>query len=263
MEWREAGEVRWLEAKMPGATAAFTTRRGGVSKAPFASLNLGIFTDDRRDAVVENRRLLANALGLEPARIAIGHQVHGAELAEHVNLQEPSPFASPGSPIPKVDGHLTRAEDLALLVLVADCVPVALTGPGGVAMLHCGWRGLASSPQTDSRPAGDAPVGLIERAAVATEATHAAIGPSIGPCCYEVGEEVLAAFGGLGEGAARDRMLDLPKIASRLLQRAGVDRVEVSGLCTSCEAELFFSHRRDDGCTGRQAGLVWKSEGDG
>ncbi|MGN6558267.1 MAG: laccase domain-containing protein, partial [Solirubrobacterales bacterium] len=89
------------------------------------------------------------------------------------------------------------------------------------------------------------------------EATAAAIGPGIGPCCYEVGEEVLGAFSDLGDEVAEGRMLDLPEVARRLLARAEVEHVESAGLCTSCEEELFFSHRRDRGRTGRQAGIAW------
>lgn len=244
MEWRERDGVRWLEARLAGATAVFTTRLGGVSEPPFDGLNLGVFADDEHDAVVENRRRLATALGFTPDRVAIGRQVHGAELASHSGPQAPSPFAEPGAPIPEVDGHLSEAEELALLVFVADCVPVALAGPEGIAMLHCGWRGLAA--------------GIVRRGVEASGATSAAVGPSIGPCCYEVGEEVLAAFDGLGEGVARGRMLDLPAVTECLLRAAGVERIELSGRCTSCEGELFFSHRRDAGRTGRQAGLVWR-----
>jgi YfiH family protein len=244
MEWREAEGTRWLEATMPGATAVFSTRLGGVSEPPFDRLNLGVFTDDEQDAVAENRRRLAAALGLPPARVTIGRQVHGAELMMHSGAQTPSPFAAPGSPIPEVDGHITAEPGLALLVFVADCVPVALSGPNGVAMLHCGWRGLAA--------------GIVGWGAGAVGATDAAIGPSIGPCCYEVGEEVLDAFAGLGDGIASGAMLDLPEAVRRLLREAGVERVETAGLCTSCESDLFFSHRRDEGHTGRQAGLVWR-----
>jgi len=250
MEWREAGGLRWLEARLRGATAAFTTRVGGVSAAPFDGLNLGVFTEDERESVVENRRRLAAALGFPPERVTIGRQVHGSELEKHGGPQRPSPFAEPGSPIPEVDGHVTAETSLPLLVFVADCVPVALSGPGGVAMLHCGWRGLAGSGST----------GLVGRGVEAVGATEAAIGPSIGPCCYEVGEEVLGSFAGLGR-VAQDRMLDLPEVARRLLREAGVEQIESSGLCTSCESELFFSHRRDAGRTGRQAGLVWRDGG--
>jgi purine-nucleoside/S-methyl-5'-thioadenosine phosphorylase / adenosine deaminase len=249
MEWREADGLRWLEARLSGTTAVFTTRLGGVSAPPFDGLNLGILTDDERGSVIENRDRLASAIGFPAERIAIGHQVHGSDLATHTAPQRPSPYGRPGSPIPDVDGHVTAEPSLALLVFVADCVPVALSGPGGVAMLHCGWRGLAAS-RTSS--------GIVARGVRAVGATHAAIGPSIGPCCYEVGDEVLGAFAGFGEGVAHGRMLDLPEVARRFLRAAGVERIESSGLCTSCETELFFSHRRDAGRTGRQAGLVWR-----
>jgi Uncharacterized conserved protein len=248
MQWRESDGVRWLEAELPGARAAFSTRLGGIGEGSFESLNLGVLTDDETGAVVENRRRLAVALGLRAERVAIGRQVHGAELAIHAVPQEPSPFAEPGgSEIPEVDGHVIADPGLAALVFVADCLPVAMAGPGGVAMLHCGWRGLAA--------------GIVARGAEAVGATHAAIGPGIGPCCYEVGEEVLGAFAGLGEGVASGRMLDLAEVARRLLRDAGVEEVESAGLCTSCEGELFFSHRRDAGRTGRQAGLVWLDGG--
>lgn len=239
--------MRWLEAELPGATAAFSTRLGGVSGAPFDSLNLGVLSDDETGSVVENRRRLAAALGLDPGWVVIGRQAHGAEIAVHTEPQSPSSFAGPGSEIPEVDGHVTAEPGLATLVFVADCLPVALAGPGRVAMLHCGWRGLAA--------------GIVARGVEAVGATDAAIGPGIGPCCYEVGEEVLGAFAGLGDDVAAGRMLDLPEVARRLLREVGVDQVESAGLCTSCEPDLFFSHRRDAGRTGRQAGLAWLEEG--
>jgi YfiH family protein len=262
MEWRERDGVRWLEARLPGATAVFTTRTGGASEPPFDGLNLGALSEDDRDAVAENRRRLAAALGFAPEQIAVAHQVHGADLVAHDAPGEPSPFADPGSPIPKADGHVIAGSAMAGLVLVADCVPIALAGPGGAAILHCGWRGLASSGRASRRTAEDgAGSGLIERGVTAVGATAAAVGPSIGPCCYEVGDEVLEAFDGL-DGVASGRMLDLPAVAGALLRAAGVERVETSGLCTSCEAKLFFSHRRDAGRTGRQAGLVWRHRED-
>jgi purine-nucleoside/S-methyl-5'-thioadenosine phosphorylase / adenosine deaminase len=253
VQWREQEAVCWLEAELPGARAAFSTRLGGVSEAPFDRLNLGVLTDDEREAVVENRRRLTAVLGLAPERVAIGRQVHGAELQTHTAGQSPSPFAEPGSAIPEVDGHVIPAPaadrgPAAALVFVADCLPVALAGPGGVAILHCGWRGLAA--------------GIVARGVEAVGATDAAIGPGIGACCYQVGEEVLGAFADLGPGIASGPMLDLAGIARRMLERAGVERIEVSGLCTSCEQELFFSHRRDRGGTGRQAGLVWPEGSD-
>lgn len=213
MRWSENDGVRWLEADLPGAKAVFSTRSAG--------------------SVKDDLFPLANALGVSPERIISGRQVHGAELAFHdvatANTRE-------------VDGHVIRTAGPIGLVYTADCLPVAVAGPHGVAMLHCGWRGLAA--------------GIIARGADSVSATHAAIGPGIGVCCYEVGDDVLTTFGALGEGIASGRMLDLPAVARRLLGQAGVENIDSAELCTRCEQELFFSHRRDGG-PGRQAGLAW------
>jgi YfiH family protein len=241
MDWKERDGVRWLEAELPGARVAFSTRLGGVSPPPFDTLNLGRLTGD--EAVRENRHRLAAALGVDPRGVLIGRQVHAADVVRHDGPTDPPAFAEPAPGLREADGHATSAPGLAPLVFVADCLPVALAGPGGVAMIHCGWRGLAS--------------GIVARGVEEVGASAAAIGPGIGPCCYEVGDEVLAEFEALGDGVATGRMLDLAKVARRLLARSGVDEVEVAGLCTSCEEELFFSHRRDDGRTGRQAGVIW------
>lgn len=238
--------MRRLEAELPGARVAFSTRLGGVSEAPFDSLNLGLLTEDEPAAVAENRGRLAAALGFAPERIAFARQVHGAELIDPADPQRCSISAGAGGSHrepPEADGHVVTEPGTAALVFVADCLPVAVAGPGGVAMLHCGWRGLAA--------------GIVAKGVEAVGATAAAIGPGIGPCCYEVGDEVLDAFGSLGEGVAAGRMLDLPEVARRLLAEAGVRRAEAAGLCTACEPGLFFSHRRDAGRTGRQAGIAW------
>lgn len=213
MNWREKDGIRWLEADLPGATAAFSTRSAG--------------------SVKESQAPLAGALEIAPERIVSGHQVHGSALAFHDGQAAADA---------DVDGHVMRAPGTVGLVFTADCLPVALAGPDGAAILHCGWRGLAA--------------GIVAGGAEAVRATHAAIGPGIGSCCYEVGEEVRGAFAGLGDGVAPGRMLDLTEVARRLLLEAGVEQVESAGLCTRCEEDLFFSHRRDGG-PGRQAGLVW------
>jgi YfiH family protein len=219
MRWAEKDGVRWLEAGLPGARAVFSTRSAG--------------------SIEEDRRPLAAALGVSSDRIVSGRQVHGVELAFH---------EGPSAETPQADGQVILAPGPIGLVYTADCLPVAAAGPDGVAMLHCGWRGLAA--------------GIVARGATSVRATHAAIGPGIGPCCYEVGDEVLGAFSGLGDGVATGRMLDLPEVARRLLTQAGVESIESAGLCTRCEPDLFFSHRRDRG-PGRQAGLAWlEGEGD-
>jgi YfiH family protein len=249
LRWREREGVRWLEADLAAsgagkrARAAFSTRLGGVSEGPFVSLNLGRLTGDLPDAVRENRHRLAAAIGIDPERVLIGRQVHATEVARHDQPPGRGAYANPAPGVPEADGQATALSNLAPLVFVADCLPVALSGPTGVAMIHCGWRGLTA--------------GIVERGVGEVEARAAAIGPGIGRCCYEVGEDVLAAFGRLGLDVAEGRMLDLRRAARLLLQRAGVGSVEVSEECTSCRPELFFSHRRDGALTGRQAGLVW------
>ena len=221
-----------IEVELDGARACFSTRRGGVSSGPYESLNLGILTDDDADHVAENRRRALERARVE--RVAYGHQVHGAEL---VVWRGPA-----AEPLVRADAHATEVAGLGLLVLVADCLPLALAGEGRVAMLHCGWRGLAA--------------GIVERAlATFAEPPAAALGPCIGRCCYEVGPEVLDRFAGL-EGVTEGRMLDLRAVAAAKLRAGGVERVEQVDLCTSCNPELFFSHRRDRGVTGRQAGIV-------
>jgi len=242
MEWREREGVRWLEAELPGARAAFSTRVRRVSEAPYDELNVAILTGDERARVRENRWRLATALGRNPGGVLMGRQVHGAELREHRQRQQPRVYAEAVRSPVEVDAHSTTDPELTPLVVTADCLPVAMAGPGGVAMAHCGWRGLAA--------------GIVAEAAIAVDATAAAVGPGIGPCCYEVGEEVLAEFADL-EDVAEGRMLDLTAVARILLARAGVTEVESADLCTSCNEELFYSHRRDGERTGRQAGLVW------
>ena len=236
--------MKWLEAELPGARAAFTTRLGGSSAGAYSSLNLGLLTDDDAATVHLNRKAVTDALGIEPDSVVSGKQVHGAEVLRQEHPDAGSAWLRGADGDPRlVDGWATSAAGLAPLVYVADCLPVALAGPGGVAMVHCGWRGLAA--------------GIAEKGVSEVEAEAAAIGPGIGRCCFEVGEEVLAEFAHLGDDIADGRMLDLGLVCERILRDAGVERVERSGHCTACEPELFFSHRRDGGVTGRQAGLVW------
>jgi YfiH family protein len=242
MEWLDRDGVRWLQAEMPGAKAAFSSRIGGASEAPYEALNVAIMTGDDGAAVRENRRRLAEALGRDPAGVVMGRQVHGVELREHRAAQQPRVYADVLPSPEQVDAHSTSSPELTPLVMVADCLPVALAGAQGVAMAHCGWRGLAG--------------GIVTEAVEATDARAAAVGPGIGPCCYEVGDEVLAEFKDL-DGVAEGPMLDLTAVARILLARAGVTEVESADLCTRCNRELFYSHRRDGTRTGRQAGLVW------
>jgi YfiH family protein len=229
--------------ELPGAHAFFSSRNGGTSRGPYRSLNLGVLTDDELVSVAENRRLVATAARVPAERVAMGWQVHGADVREWTEPPADRPYADPGGKeLPRVDGHITSRPGLALLVLVADCFPVALSDGKRVAMLHCGWRPLAA--------------GILEKAIASFEAApSAAVGPGIGGCCYEVGPEVLAEFEDL-DHVADGRLLDLRAVISQRLERAGVSEVDHLDLCTSCHPDLFFSHRRDQGMTGRQAGLA-------
>jgi YfiH family protein len=232
---------------LPGSHVLFTTRRGGVSTGPYESLNLGLWTEDDPAAVGENRDRVAALAGIARDRFAQGRQVHEATVARVTTAPPPGYEPEPA------DGQATALAGVAAVVLTADCLPVAVAGDGAVAMLHAGWRGLAA--------------GVLEAGVEALRELgahgflQAAIGPGAGRCCYEVGEEVHAAFADLPSELVRDGdHADLKAVARLRLQAAGVAVVHDTRLCTMCsDATLFFSHRRDGGITGRQAGVAWRS----
>lgn len=231
---------------LPGARAVFTTRRGGYSRGPYASLNLGSFTDDDPRSVTANLGDLERAFGVRPVW---GCQVHGAT----VSVADPQ---AAGRQPDEGDGRVTTAPGVAPMVLTADCLAVAVAGGGAVAMLHAGWRGLAGGVIEE----GVRLVRELGRDGGAPPA--AAIGPHARACCYEVGEEVhsvfAAALNGSPPGARAGRNLDMTGIAVAQLHAAGVSQIHDLGICTICsDPALFFSHRRDHGVTGRQAGLAW------
>ena len=224
----------------------FSTRRGGVSAGPFASLNLGRLTADDGANVDANRERLAAAVGLPRERFLYGRQVHGATVRR---ATEPP---GPARPAVEEDGQATALQDAAALVFVADCLPVMLVAGDAVAALHGGRRGLAAGI------VGEGVAALRELGAGGP--VTAAIGPGARGCCYEVGEEVQAAFAGVPGARVGERNLDLPAVARHRLGEAGVAEIHDTGLCTICAGEeLFFSHRRDKGVTGRQAGVVWRT----
>jgi polyphenol oxidase len=237
-----------LAIDLPGARAVFTTRRGGFSSGPYASLNLGKLTDDDPEAVDRNRSALQAWVG---GRLAMIRQVHGSRVLRLTDRPD-GRVAAPDSyrALEQADGQATALPRVAPVVLTADCLPIALAGGEAVAMLHAGWRGLAE--------------GIVEQGVRAVrelageQPLRAAIGPGAGGCCYEVGEDVHARLSSHGDEVHRDGKLDLKAIAREQLDCAGVGEVYDAGLCTICSPpELFFSHRRDHGVTGRQAGLAW------
>lgn len=239
-------DFRWendqIVAELPHARALFSTARGGVSTGPFESLNLGLLTDDAPENVSENRRRLGELVGHPWPRFCYGRQVHGAKVRR---ATEPP---SAERPYTEEDGQATALTDAAAIVFVADCLPVLLASPGGVAALHCGWKPLA---------AGIVDEGVRALREVGGDGTvTAALGPSARGCCYEVGEEVHAHFADY-DARRGERNLDLAAVARAQLEALGIEVSDV-GLCTICD-DRFFSHRRDKGITGRQAGVVCRA----
>jgi polyphenol oxidase len=238
---------RWdgdhIAAEVHGARALFTTRRGGVSSGPFDSLNLGRKTADDGASVDENRARVAAATGVAWDRFLFGWQVHGATVRRATEPLRPRP-------VTQEDGQATALGGHPALVFGADCQPVLLVADGAVAALHCGWRTMAAGIVAEGVAA------LREVGGVGP--VTALIGPGARACCYEVGEEVHEVFAPY-DARRGARNIDLAAIATAQLDEAGVDAVHDVGLCTMCCFGLFFSHRRDGGVTGRQAGIVWRA----
>jgi YfiH family protein len=249
-DWRNDDGVDWIEATLPNAVAGFTTRCGGVSRGRYAELNLGILTDDDQAKVARNREIVAETLERDPQGFAMGFQVHGSELQVHHENPSVSAFVS-RTDLVEADAQLTSSPGVTTLVLVADCVPLVLSAPGAVGAVHCGWRGIAAGIVPKAVNA------LCDLAGANPSVVSAAIGPAIGACCYEVGEDVIAVFREreLDQAVKGDR-LDIVKAIRVELERSGVESVADVAICTSCNPDLFFSHRRD-GPTGRQAGIAW------
>ena len=228
--------IRW---HIGGYVVGFTTRVGGVSEGPYASLNLGLKTGDDRLRAGENRRIACAMLGADIGRLAQNYQVHSNRVVR----------AAPGQRGEHADGLWTDEPGVPLLAMSADCLPIALVrtqGSPALAVLHAGWKGLLA--------------GIVAEGvdALGGGVLAAAIGPAIGPCCYEVGEEVAAPFRErFGEDVMHGRNLDLWTSAERALRAARVARVDRFDRCTACEPETFFSHRRDHGVTGRQGVIAY------
>lgn len=234
----------WLP-EPPGTRAvlAFSTRLGGVSAPPWDSLDLGLSSGDRPEAVAENRRRFLAALGLDPGRLVTAGQVHGTRIAT---------VSEPGH-VPGCDALLTFVPGLALAVATADCMPLLYSAPGVVAAAHAGWRGAAAGLPAAVLDA------LHASAGARPGDVRVALGPCIRGCCYEVEDDVAGRFPDAALRRAGDRWrLDLPTVARLALAGAGLppDAFEDAGVCTACERATCFSHRRDRGRTGRLWGVA-------
>jgi YfiH family protein len=223
--------LRWHGPE--GYVVAFSTRQGGVSSGPYESLNLGRLTDDADANVEENRRRLCAELAANPEDVAMNRQVHAATVHK----------AAAGARGRPGDGLWSDEPGVPMLKFTADCLPVALARTNGeraLALLHVGRLGLLE--------------GVVEAGVAAVGGPLAAvIGPGIGPCCYEVGDDIRESYRArFGDDVLAGRNLDLWTAAERELRTAGVESVERLDLCTACNPDHFFSHRRDRGVTGRQ-----------
>jgi len=236
-----------------GINAAFTNRTGGVSRAQFASLNLSFFSGDEAAAVIRNRARVLDAVHAPVDAWTSGRQVHGGRV-EHVTAADRGRGAfDPSTALQGVDGTWTDEAGIALAVLAADCVPVLLADRDRrrIAVVHAGWRGIVGGILANA-------IDALAEAGSDQASIAAFVGPAIGPCCYEVGDDVASpARDALGDRVIVRRddrtFMDLWWAARRALSASGVREIWLAAICTRSEPDRFFSHRA--GATARQ-GLV-------
>lgn len=235
---------------------AIFSRQGGTSLAPFDSLNLSVSVPDDNENVYANRRRAYGVFGRDTDTVVHAHLVHGKTVAQVTQVHN-------GIWYPEVDGLITNEPGCALAMNYADCAPIFLYDPDhhAIGLGHAGWQGTVQ----------DLPGAMVRALAQAFGSDPArlmaGIGPCIGPCCYEVGEQVITAVHQAFPAAAElfveiegekrpfsssdGPHFDLPEANRRNLANAGVQQIELSGLCTACRTDLFFSHRAERGKTGR------------
>jgi YfiH family protein len=231
--------------------AAFTTRTGGVSRGPYAALNLAGTVADAPADVRTNRELVCRPLGIDARRVQACTQVHGTAVHRVLARAADGAFLDPTYRWPEGDGLVSDQPGVAVSVFGADCLPVLLWRRDRplVAAVHAGWRGLVD--------------GILERAVDALgggAVLGVAVGAGIGPCCYPVSQDVRDRFAvRFGAGVVCGEAVDLADAAVTALIGSDVPRsaVWVLGGCTACDRARWFSFRRDGAPTGRQAGLIW------
>ncbi|MFP4343994.1 MAG: peptidoglycan editing factor PgeF [Anaerolineales bacterium] len=254
MQRHQREGLTWYTFEQPGRAFrhALVTRHGGVSEGVFSSLNLGHTVGDDPEDVAANHRRLYRTWGITPAQVVSPWQVHGRHVVRVGR-------ADGGQVIPETDALISAEPGVVLLLRFADCVPVLFFDPDAraVGLAHAGWRGAAAGVVPATVEA------LEEAFGSRRETLWAGVGPGIAPEDYEVGEEVVAAIARTlppGTSIARQqggrRHLDLPGAVAAQLREAGVGRVEVSRLHTSRNLDEWYSHRREEGRTGRFGVLV-------
>ncbi|HDR47160.1 MAG TPA: peptidoglycan editing factor PgeF [Geoalkalibacter subterraneus] len=261
MKMARQGKINYLQplwARDSAVCAGFTSRNGGVSRAPYNSLNLGFNTEDPRHNVEANRSSLSRSFDLPPHLLLTVQQVHGTDL---LVIDQPNPDLSHFQQL-SCDGIITNQPGILVGVLVADCFPVLIYDPRQhvAATIHVGWRGAAAGIL------GKAVRSLAQLFDSTPDTLMAGVGPGIGAHKYEVDRPVRDAFQADGQpwdelaspqGVGKWR-LDLRKACVLQLLKAGLreEHIEAADECTCCHRELFFSHRRDQGKTGRQMGFM-------
>jgi polyphenol oxidase len=244
-----------------GLVHGVTTRKGGVSEGPFFSLNLGIQTGDDASRVFCNRTKLLSHLSWDSHSVVIPNQVHGKNVVVITKERWDNDSAPHGLVLSNVDGLTTKEKGVLMMIKVADCIPVFLYDPvqPAIGLIHAGWRGtangiIAQGISSMSNSFGTKP-----------KTIEAGIGPGIGGCCYEIKAEVQEVFrkrkldnSVWKMDADKKIFLDLKKVIFLELIGCGInkDNIEVASECTSCNPDLFFSHRRDKGQTGRMAAVM-------
>ncbi|HHW47424.1 MAG TPA: peptidoglycan editing factor PgeF [Clostridiaceae bacterium] len=239
----------------------FTTRIGGVSSGECATLNLGFNRNDSRENVLENYRRVCNALDIDMESLVFSNQVHDKRI-KIVDENDRGKGITRESDIIGYDALATNCKNVALVTFYADCVPVLLydSGKGAIASVHSGWRG------TVKKIAANAVRKMAEAYGCNPGKIEAVIGPSIGRCCFEVGEEVYREFVENIEYSAdccvktgiRKWNVDLQEIIKKTLIYSGLkeNNIYLSEICTKCNKDMFFSHRGDNGKTGSLAAIM-------
>lgn len=246
----------FLKSRLLSVPHGFSHREGGVSHAPFDSLNLSLKVGDDPSSVQENFQAFSRQTGISLAQFRTVSQVHGTHVAQA--RAEGSQENGLAEPLGEADALWTEGEGVALCIRTADCVPVLLSDAGckRVAAVHSGWRG------TRGKVARATVEALVEKGS-RPEQLAAAIGPCIRACCYQVSAELGEAFlSELGPEVAVNRdgtwFLDLPVAVRNTLRECGIpdDKIDFLAPCTSCMEKAYFSHRRDGGRTGRHISYV-------
>lgn len=268
--WRQGKNLTYLtlpQWEVEGIQIGFSTRWGGASLSPYSTLNLGLHVGDAPDKVRANRSLWFEEWNARQSEVAIGEQVHGTEIHRVSEVDAGRGSDSHHTVIAGVDGLFTTSQT-ALMAFFADCVPVFFYHPRlkAVGIAHAGWKG--TSGKIVSKMLGE-----FQNQGGNPEECWAAIGPSIGPCCYEVDERVINDFRKnfssmpfLKPGRNGHALLDLKAANEQMLREAGIpqDSIWVARECTACHTDSFFSHRVEGPQTGRMAGwirLMSKREG--